>query len=130
MICNFKKLVKKACSEVVLSSSKNNKTCYKNNVNLLLLKFICMISVNVLIMNLSIFWWGFFCRCSMLLDICSWNAYNKPYWEFEIKYQNYLSETSLIQLRWFHFYLLFIFLPSISQNNNIWCNKKSLPFAI
>lgn len=79
---------------------------------------------------ISQYFGGVFCRCSMLLDICTWNAYNEPYWEFEIKYQNYLSETSLIQLRWFHFYLLFIFLPSISQNNNIWYNKKSLPFAI
>lgn len=65
-------MVKKACSEVVLSSSKDNKKCYKNNVNLLLLKFICMISVNVLFMNLSIFWWGF-----LSLQYATWYMYMK-----------------------------------------------------
>lgn len=31
-------------------------------------------------------------------------------------------------MRWFNFYLLFIFLRSISQNNNIWYNKKIITF--
>lgn len=58
---------------------------------------------------------GFF---FLLLDICTCNACNEKYWEFELKYQNYL-------LRLFRFCYLFISLPSISQNSNIWYNKKN-----